>query len=373
MEIDQVRQEYPHLVALFKSSSFPSEFAKGLALALDDLGDVPLIVRSSSLLEDRPGSAFSGKYKSLFLGNRGTREERLIALMDAIAEVYASIFGPDPMEYRAERGLLDVHEEMGIMIQEVVGQPVGKYFLPACSGVAFSNNEFRWSARIKRGDGLVRLVPGLGTRAVDRVADDYPMLIAPGQPSLRVNVTPDEVLKYSPKHIDLINLETNSFETVGVAELLRCCGSKYPQIRNLVSLASHDRIEQLIGPLPDFSSQDAVFNFEGLIRNTSFVPCIRELLSLLQSKLGTPVDIEFAYDGQDFYLLQCRPQSYGADALPVGIPQNLPSEKSSSRLPILFPTARCRTLRILCMSISKGTANCLIKWQCAMWGVRSAD
>ena len=121
--------------------------------------------------------------------------------MDAIAEVYASIFGPDPTEYRAERGLLDVHEEMGIMIQEVVGQSVGKYFLPACSGVAFSNNEFRWSARIKREDGLLRLVPGLGTRAVDRVADDYPVLIAPGQPSLRVNVTADEVLKQPGAHL----------------------------------------------------------------------------------------------------------------------------------------------------------------------------
>ncbi len=224
MEIDQVRQEYPHLVALFKSSSFPSELAKGLSLALDELGDRPLIVRSSSLLEDRAGSAFSGKYKSLFLGNQGTKEERLAALMDAVAEVYASIFGPDPTEYRAERGLLDVHEEMGIMIQEVVGQKVGKYFLPACSGVAFSNNEFRWSARISRGDGLVRLVPGLGTRAVDRVSDDYPVLIAPGQPNLRVNVTVEEVLKYSPKRVDVINLETNAFETVdsrGTASLLR--------------------------------------------------------------------------------------------------------------------------------------------------------
>jgi predicted nucleotidyltransferase len=327
MDIDQVRQEYPHLVALFKSSSLPSEFAKGLALALDDLGDVPLIVRSSSLLEDRPGSAFSGKYKSLFLGNRGTKEERLAALMDAIAEVYASIFGPDPTEYRAERGLLDVHEEMGIMIQEVVGRAVGKYFLPACSGVAFSNNEFRWSARIKREDGLIRLVPGLGTRAVDRVADDYPVLIAPGQPTLRVNVTADEVLKYSPKRVDLVNLDVNAFETVDVTELLRHAGVNYPQIRNLVSLVSHDRIEPLIGPLPDFSSQDAAFTFEGLIRKTSFVGCIRELLNLLQSKLGTPVDIEFAYDGKDFYLLQCRPQSYGADAVPVAIPQNLPADK----------------------------------------------
>ncbi|MGA3054022.1 MAG: PEP/pyruvate-binding domain-containing protein [Candidatus Korobacteraceae bacterium] len=327
MEIDQVRQEYPHLVSLFKSSSFPSELAKGLSLALDELGERPLIVRSSSLLEDRAGSAFSGKYKSLFLGNQGTREERLAALMDAVAEVYASIFGPDPTEYRAERGLLDVHEEMGIMIQEVVGQKVGKYFLPACSGVAFSNNEFRWSSRISRGDGLVRLVPGLGTRAVDRVNDDYPVLIAPGQPNLRVNVTVEEVLRYSPKRVDVINLETNAFETVDSLELLRYCGANYPQIRNFVSIIEHDRIEQLVGPIPDFSMRDVVFSFEGLIRKTPFVARIRELLTLLEANLGTPVDIEFAYDGEDFYLLQCRPQSYSGDAVPVSIPQNLPTDK----------------------------------------------
>ena len=327
MEIDQVRQEYAHLVTLFKSSSFPTDLAKGLSLALEDLGDRPIIVRSSSLLEDRAGSAFSGKYKSLFLGNCGTKAERLTALMDAVAEVYASIFGPDPTEYRAERGLLDVHEEMGIMIQEVVGQEVGKYFLPVCSGVAFSNNEFRWSARISRSDGLIRLVPGLGTRAVDRVADDYPVLIAPGQPNLRANVTVEEVLRYSPRRVDVINLEMNSFETVDAKELLRSCGARYPQIRHVVSIVDHDRIEQPVGLVPDFTRQDVVFTFEGLIRKTSFVSYIRELLLLLQEKLGAPVDIEFAYDGTDFYLLQCRPQSYSGSAAPVPIPQDLPPER----------------------------------------------
>ncbi|HUI82654.1 MAG TPA: PEP/pyruvate-binding domain-containing protein [Candidatus Binatia bacterium] len=327
MEMDQVRQEYPHLVTLFKNSSFPLDLAKGLSLALDDLGDRPLIVRSSSLLEDRAGSAFSGKYKSLFLGNRGSKEERLTALMDAIAEVYASIFGPDPTEYRAERGLLDVHEEMGILVQEVVGQQVGKYFLPACSGVAFSNNEFRWSARISRSDGLIRMVPGLGTRAVDRVADDYPVLIAPGQPNLRANVTLEEVLRYSPRRMDVINLESNSFETVEVEELLRSCGARYPQIRHLVSVVDHDRIEQPVGLMPDFEKRDVVFTFDGLIRKTPFVSCVRELLSLLQSRLDGPVDVEFAWDGVDFYLLQCRPQSYSGDAVPVAIPQDLPQDR----------------------------------------------
>ncbi len=324
-ELDQIRDEYPHLVALFKHSSFPTELVKGLAVALDAMGDSPIIVRSSSLLEDRPESAFSGKYKSLFLGNQGTKQERLEALMDAIAEVYASIFGPDPTEYRAERGLLHVHEEMGIMIQEVVGQKVGRYFLPACSGVAFSNNEFRWSARIQRGDGLIRLVPGLGTRAVDRVGDDYPVLIAPGQPNLRANVTVDEVLKYSPKRVDVINLQTNEFETVDASELLKEIGFQYPAVRDMISVVRGDFVEIPIG-VPDFNSQHLVFTFEGLIRKSGFVTKIRELLNLLQAQLKTPVDIEFAYDGHDLYLLQCRPESFGSDATPVSIPQNLPEE-----------------------------------------------
>ncbi|HOQ49816.1 MAG TPA: PEP/pyruvate-binding domain-containing protein, partial [Candidatus Kapabacteria bacterium] len=150
--LEEIRYEYPHIIQAFKNSHFPQEIVNGLSNALDDFGDHPIIVRSSSLLEDRLGSAFAGKYKSLFLANQGTKKERLEALLDAIAEVYASTFSPDPIGYRTERQLLDFNEEMGIMIQEVVGKRVGKYFFPAFAGVAFSNNEFRWSPRIRRED-----------------------------------------------------------------------------------------------------------------------------------------------------------------------------------------------------------------------------
>jgi predicted nucleotidyltransferase len=292
-------------------------------LALDDLGDCPLIVRSSSLLEDRTGAAFSGKYKSLFLANQGTKAERLAALLDAVAEVYASIFGPDPIEYRAERNLLDVHEEMGIMIQEVVGVRVGDYFLPAFSGVAFSNNEFRWSPRIKREDGLVRLVPGLGTRAVDRVADDFPVLLSPGQPGLRVNTTADEILRYSPKMLDLINLETGSFETVLLSDLMKECGNDLPQIRKLASLVEHDAIRRPGGFMDDLTKKDAIITFEGLATETPFLTQMATLLKVLRETLGMPVDIEFASDGQDLHLLQCRAQSYTEDSAPAPIPRDL--------------------------------------------------
>ncbi len=326
-DIGQIRQEYPHIVQVFINSHFPPEIVKGLSVVLDDLGDKPLIVRSSSLLEDRLGSAFSGKYKSLFLANQGTKEERLEALLDAIAEVYSSTFSPDPIEYRAERKLLDFHEEMGILIQEVVGKQVGKYFLPAFAGVAFSNNEFRWSPRIKREDGLLRLVPGLGTRAVDRLSDDYPILIAPGQPGLRVNVTPEEIVRYSPKQIDIINLETNSFETVDVSDLLREYGEEYPKINRIVSIAEDHHLRKPFGMQIDFQKEDLVVTFEGLVSQDAFVKQLKAILDLLQSKLGYPVDIEFAHDGQNFYLLQCRPQSFSKDAVAAPIPRDIPEDR----------------------------------------------
>lgn len=327
LEIDQVRQQYPHVIHVFKSSSFPPELVKGLSVALDDIGDRPLIVRSSSLLEDRIGSAFSGKYKSLFLANQGSKQERLSALQDAIAEVYASIFGPDPIEYRSLRGLLDVHEEMGIMIQEVVGTPLGKYFLPAFSGVAFSTNEFRWSPRIKREDGLMRLVPGLGTRAVDRLSDDYPALFTPGQPGLRVNTSTDEIVRYAPKMADVINLESRTFETVPVAELLREHGNDLPMMKRMVSIVDQDGIRRPSGLTIDFSQEDAVVTFEGLVSDTPFVRQMATLMEVLSSQLGTAVDIEFACDGEHFYLLQCRPQSFSEGGGPVAIPRNLPKDR----------------------------------------------
>ncbi len=323
-DIEEVRQEYPHLIQVFKNCSFPQEIVKGLALALDDFGDVPLIVRSSSLLEDRMGSAFAGKYKSLFLANQGDRKQRLEALLDAVAEVYASIFSPDPIQYRAERGLLDFYEEMGIMIQEVVGQRVGKYFFPAYAGVAFSRNEFRWSPRIRREDGLLRLVPGLGTRAVDRVSDDYPILVAPSQPNLRVNVSFDEIVRYSPKKIDVIDLERNSFETLDIRELLKDIGHDYPSLGQVISVSRDGLLQRPMGLATDFGKSEAIVTFDGLIAGSPFMGQLEAILKTLESALGFPVDIEFASDGKNFYLLQCRPQSHSAEDVAMEIPSNIP-------------------------------------------------
>ncbi len=325
--LEEVRHTFPYLEQVFKNSFFSMEMYHQFQFALDDLGEGPLIVRSSSLLEDSEGTAFSGKYRSLFLANTGTREERLEALIDAVAEVYASVFGPDPIEYRAERGLLDFVEEMGIIIQRVVGQRVGKYFFPAFAGVAFSHNEFRWSPRLKREDGIVRMVAGLGTRAVDRVGSDFPFMLSPGQPNLRVNVTPDQVVHYAQNHIDVINLETGRFESLPIREVLHQTADAFPMLEKVVSVNEDGFLKKPMKGMVNMGTDELVVTFAGLCEQTEFVSQIREILAILQQAMGSPVDLEFAHDGQHLYLLQCRPQARMEEDRHVSMPHKIPFER----------------------------------------------
>ena len=324
--LEELKGEYPFLEYIFKNSHFTPDAISSFNKILDDLSDNPIVVRSSSLLEDSFEASFTGKYKSLFLSNTGSREERLNALMDAIAEVYASTFNPEAIEYRKKHGLIDFREEMGIIIMEVVGHRHGKYFMPSYAGVAMSNNEFRWSNRIKRSDGVIRLVLGLGTRAVDRTISDYPALISPGQPDLRLNQSVADKIKYSQNFVDVINLESRSFETVSIEEVIEQSGGNIPGIEKMVSFVREGNLAEPISSMADFESEELLVTFNGLVRNTDFVVQIREMLKELSEVYNAPVDLEFASDGEKLYLLQCRPQSKKSQEEDVTIPVNIPNE-----------------------------------------------
>ncbi|MEF8834539.1 MAG: PEP/pyruvate-binding domain-containing protein [Candidatus Thermoplasmatota archaeon] len=323
LDPDEIRHEEPFLEQLMKNAMFPSEIVEGLKKILRDLEGKPIIVRSSSLLEDNFGAAFSGKYKSLFLPNKGSEEERLEELMNAIAEVYASTFSADPIEYRRERGLLDFSEEMGILIQEVVGTEIGNYYLPTYGGVAFSKNEFRWSPRIGRDDGVIRIVPGLATRAVDRIGDDYPILASPNRPNLRVNSTVEERVRYSPRYMDVINLETEQMETVEVDNFLQEHANEFPNLEKMVSLYENGNLKTPSGVILSPEKEDMVVTFSKLFDKTDFLPKMNQILRKLEEKIGYPVDVEFAFDGEKLYIVQCRPQSQALDRERVKIPRDI--------------------------------------------------
>jgi hypothetical protein len=333
-DIDEIRNEYPLIKGVFRNSDFPIEIVQKLRNLLAEIGTAPLIVRSSSLLEDRFGTAFCGKYASIFVANQGSLEARLRVLLGAIAEVYASALAPDPIQYRRAHHLIDYDEELGVMIQRVVGRRFGRYFLPTFAGVAFSRNEHRWSPRIRREDGLARLVVGLGTRAVDRVGAEYPRMVALGTPTLRPESNVEVIRQQAQRGLDVIDLERNRLESVNLPTLLAATPERFPLLDLLISVYQDGGLYPPTTSIIDAPAHCLTITFDKLLSATDFADYLRRVLSVLEQAYGVPVDIEFVCDGRDFYLLQCRPQTALVAGAAVSIPAGIPAER------IVFSAAR---------------------------------
>ena len=328
---DQMRADYPKIQKVFQNATFREDILSQLEAMLKEVGKAPLIIRSSSLLEDNFGTAFAGKYESVFLPNQGTPKQNLNALRDGLKRIYASTVNPNALLYRRSRGLTDYDERMGILIQRVEGEPYGEYFLPHGAGVAFSRNVFRWAPQIRREEGFVRLVWGLGTRAVDRVGNDFPRLIALSHPTLRPSNDMRAIKRYSQHYVDLINLKENRFETLPEDDVL---GADYDPLRYIAQVEEDGYLSSLRSRLLQSVHSDLVITFEDLITRTDFAPRMRSVLSTLEQEYKAPVDIEFTLDITEdktgkpevgITLLQCRPQSHlqvtPAQALPADLPR----------------------------------------------------
>lgn len=263
---------------------------------LDYFGQYPLIVRSSSLLEDNYGNSFAGKYESVFCANQGGRAERLRAFMDAIRAVYASSMSREALAYRERNGLLARDEQMAILVMRVNGSLQNHAFYPALAGVGFSYNPFVWGPEIDPAAGVLRLVFGLGTRAVDRVDDDYTRVVALNAPLRRPEASPDEIVRHTQRKVDYIDLDTGKLSAGDFSDLA-------PGVRDL--------------PMDLFAEEapggGRFLLFDGLLTQTPLVKEFRALLSALERVYGKPVDIEFTVsftpDGNAHHinLLQCRP------------------------------------------------------------------
>ena len=189
--------------------TFPDYTMDQFMAMLDYFGESPYIVRSSSLLEDTYGNAFAGKYESVFCVNQGSREQRLQALLDTVRKVYASAMSEEALRYRVNRGLLGRDEQMALLVMRVSGARYGEKFFPQIAGVGFSFNPYVWHKDIDPHAGVLRLVFGLGTRAVDRTDDDYTRLVALNAPTRRPEGNFDEVCEYSQHRVDYLDLAAN--------------------------------------------------------------------------------------------------------------------------------------------------------------------
>lgn len=263
---------------------------------LDYFGEWPFIVRSSSRLEDRYGNAFAGQYDSVFCANRGPWETRLSSLLAAVRQVYASTMSEQALRYRERRGLLGENEQMAVLIMRVSGTAGGRYFHPHAAGVGLSVNPYRWNPRIDMRAGVIRLVAGLGTRAVDRTDDDYTRLVALNAPELRPETSFGDIARHAQRRMDALDLDGDRIVSGPFAEMVR---------------------GQADYPLDLFTTREeegkpAFLTFDRLLEETPFVADLRDMLAQLHSAYRYPVEIEFALNvlpdgGYRINLLQCRP------------------------------------------------------------------
>jgi pyruvate,water dikinase len=159
------------------------------------------------------------------------------------------------------------------------------------------------------------------------VGNDYPVLISPGQPGLKVNQTPEQVIHYSQRFIDVINLETRRFETHPVEEVVREVGTGYPLWDRILSIWDGNVVRKANRAMDQPEGAEAVVTFAGLFEGTPFLKQMREIMRALRETFGMPMDIEFAHDGKDLYILQCRPQSKLDEEEAVAIPAWVPEKK----------------------------------------------
>ncbi|HNS40058.1 MAG TPA: PEP/pyruvate-binding domain-containing protein, partial [Promineifilum sp.] len=236
--------------------------------------------------------------------------------------------------------------------QRALGRPYGRYYFPTLAGVGFSQNPFRWNNKIRREDGFLRMVWGYGTRAVDRVANDYPRLIALSHPQLRPETSAHAIRQYSQWYIDVIDIEENSFKTVHIYDVL---DEKYPFIRYIASVNRDDYLQEILSTVSLRRDDDFILTFNTLTKDRSFIDLMRTSLQRLEATYQRPVDTEFAIDiipghpqtEYRLHVLQCRPLSQRAEDRAVAIPRNLPPERILFTSHRLVPDGRAEGIRYI--------------------------
>ncbi|CUX25977.1 PEP/pyruvate-binding domain-containing protein [Clostridium sp. C105KSO13] len=299
----------PSLQERLMAGNFPTTIKEQIMLMLEYFGQSPIIVRSSSLQEDNFGNAFAGKYESVFCPNQGTPQERYNAFMEAVRIVYASTMNRDALEYRLNRGLAQKDEQMALLVQRVSGDYHGNYFFPHCAGVGNSSNLFVWDKNTDPSKGMLRLVFGMGTRAVDRVNTDYPRIIALDNPERTPLLTYGDEGKFSQHYVDVINLSENTFQTISLEE---AAGLALKTNIRLFLEPDHALARQFRETGQKGRKIPYIASFSHLLRHTDFAKVMEDILTILSTVYDYPVDIEFTCNFKDkeryrINLLQCRP------------------------------------------------------------------
>ncbi|HOO72254.1 MAG TPA: PEP/pyruvate-binding domain-containing protein [Spirochaetota bacterium] len=309
------------------SGTFPEEIKEKFMLMIEYYGQSPIIVRSSSLLEDAFGNAFAGKYESHFLVNQGTPQQRFQQFVDVVRKIFASTMSDDALTYRLQRGLQNHDEHMALLVQRVSGSRNGKYFFPDVAGVGLSYNTYIWNSDLDPHAGMLRLVLGLGTRAVNRIEGDYPRIVSLDDPLRQPLEGMYDVRRFSQHDVDVLDIENNIIDTISFPLLLE---GEHTLPLDTVAVRDYEaedhwRERGITG------KKAYLLTFEKFLGSMTFAEEMKSIMAALQQRYSYPVDIEFTvnFNGQEKYrinLLQCRPHQTSGLKKQITMPASVDPE-----------------------------------------------
>ena len=302
------------ILSAFLEANLP-RYLKEDFLALFEVVDKPLAIRSSSLLEDSHYQPFAGIYSTYMIPRLNDKYEMMRLLCDAIKSVYASVFFADSKAYMTATSNLIDQEKMAIIIQEVVGEEHDGCYYPSFSGVGRSLNYYPINDEQPE-DGVAEIAVGLGKYIVD------------GGLALRFSPRhPDKVLQTSTLDLALRDTQTQ-FYALDMSDMTDKFSTndgdniKHIRIQDAAKngslkymVSTYDPQDQIIRD-SDYGAGRKVVTFANVLSHRVFplAEVVDFMLSEGEREMRRPVEIEFAgninINGDSkgsVYWLQIRP------------------------------------------------------------------
>ena len=244
-QLDDVAQA---IQAEIIAAPMPQQIDRGIREAYSELGEGLVAVRSSATAEDLPDTSFAGQ-QATFLNITGADE-----VVRAVQRCWASLFEARAIFYRAQHGWDHLSVQLAVPVQRMVQSET--------AGVMFTINP----VTADRSHVMIEAVHGLGEAAVSGMVtpDSYIASKEPPMVQETFLVPQEQQLIYTPDQTD----EAGDHTTWQPVD---------PDLREQRKL-SDDQVCELAA-----------------------------LGVRVEEHYGAPQDIEWAWAGGSFYLLQTRP------------------------------------------------------------------
>jgi phosphoenolpyruvate synthase/pyruvate phosphate dikinase len=276
-DIASVEHAAEKIQALILGARMPENIKKEIEISFANLGAEFVAVRSSATAEDSSDASWAGELESYL----NTTED---ALIEAVKKCWASLFTPRAIFYRFEKEMHNDHVSVAVVIQKMVQSEV--------SGITFTvhpvtedYNQMVIEAGYGLGEAIVGGMITPDTYVINKlkVGSDQPRVDE--QSSLRVEAGKSKAIEdknVSKQEMMIVrSMDGNEEKTVGAAT------------QELQKISDEQIIE------------------------------LSKICIDIEKHYGFPCDIEWAYEGAKFYIVQSRPiTTLNLKAAPVSFDDN---------------------------------------------------